>query len=226
MLKDLSNKKHHPITMNDIIEEERAEEQRKLEEAERPIKAAEAQLNETHRKLHSLEKDEILAGRPDPGWVLPPAAVGLNMSLDQALEFNRKTAEQFVAEHPEYYPTRKNEASLKDYLTAHKIGIATVHCWEQAFERLTAFGLLEARPQPALQPAPPEKSEVVEPEQQPYETFDDGGLSPGWDENGQPRNYTQREIHHMSSDQYKRAFKLWRTRDEDRRPLMRRSFYL
>lgn len=221
MLKNYNDPKHKPVTAQQVRDEIAAEEQRRREAAERPVKEAEAQLTATHRKLHSLEKSEILAGRKDPGWKLPSSADGLSMSLDEAKEFNRKSVELFYSQHPEYYPTPKNFQVIRDYLVAQEVGISTADCWAKAFERLTAFGLLEERPLPAPESVPTETLEEVEPAQEPVD-----GLTAGWDvKTGQERSYTATEIHQMSADEYKRAFKLWRTRDGDRRPLMRRSFY-
>jgi hypothetical protein len=220
MIKNYKDPRHQPITARKIREQEDAEARRREEEAKRPIREAEATLIETHRKLHNLEKDETLAGRPDPGWVLPQSAADLSMSLEQAQEHNGKTARQFVAETPEFYPSNKNYLALREYLVTHRIGIVTVDCWKRAFERLTAFGALEERPT-APEPLPVEQPEPI-PESEPTEELTDG-----FDiATGEPRRYTQREIHHMSADEYKRAFKMWVTRDGDRRPRINRSMYL
>jgi hypothetical protein len=226
LIKDFKDPRHQPISAKKIREQEREDERRRQEAAERPVREAEVQLIENHRKLHELGKKAVVDGRPDPGWVMPLAAVGLKMSLEKAQEFNAKEAELFVARHPEWHKTPENFRVIRDYLANQKVGIVTADCWEQAFERLTAFNLLEERPQPAPKPAPAKKSEALEPGQPPFEVFDDGDLTPGWDQNGQPRNYTQREVHHMSADEYKRAFKLWVTREGDRRPRINRSMYL
>ena len=66
MLKDHNDPRHRPITYAQVLEEEREEERRRKEEQERPIRKAEAALNETHTKLYQLEKAEVEAGRPDP----------------------------------------------------------------------------------------------------------------------------------------------------------------
>ncbi len=220
MLKNYDDPRHRPITAAQVRQELAEQKRREQEERQRPVREAETKLIETHRKLHSLEKGEVVAGRKDPGWVLPPSADGLNMSMEQAQEFNRKSSEQFVAEHPEYYPTRKNADSLQDYLAAQKIGIVTPECWAQAFERLSAFGLLEERPQSVE--APPS---VEEPESEPVELKPDEKLTPGFDLiTGAPKMWSEKELWHLSSADLKRAFKMWVSPDgTDRRPTISRS---
>ena len=81
MLKDYKDPRHQPITAREIREQEEAEERRLRDIEEKKTRDAEDALTDTHRRLHNLEKDEVLAGRPDPGWELPESAVGLHLSL-------------------------------------------------------------------------------------------------------------------------------------------------
>jgi hypothetical protein len=208
--------------MQDILEEERAEQERKREEAERPIREAQAKLSETHRKLYEIEKAEVIAGRPDPGWELPASAADLSMPLDEAKAFAQREAEAYRQQHPEYHPTGKNFERIKSYLSAQGVVIPDRACFAQAVQRLTYFGLLEERPAPAAQPV-----QIEEPQEPnvPTEAPSEEPLV-GWDLNtGVERVFTKREVDRMSAEEFKRTFRLCVTRDGDRRPKFNRSRY-
>jgi hypothetical protein len=178
-------------------------------------------LNETHRKLYELEKAEIETGRPDQAWAWPQSAVGLNMSVGAAREFAKREGEAFVAANPSYFPSKKNFETIVNYLSAQGVVIPTRDCFAQAVERLQHFGLLEERPAPSPEPTPVAQAQPIEETEAPPSDLVDG-----WDiETGQPRKYSEREINRMSSDEFKKAFKMWVTRDEDRRPKFNRSRY-
>jgi hypothetical protein len=216
--------RYQPTTIQKVRAEEAEERRRSEEEQQRPVREAEAQLNATSRKLHELEKSEVLAGRRDPGFELPQSAAGLSMSMDQATEFVRKQAELFAAENSEYFPSKKNFDAITDYLVKHEIQIPTSDVFKLAWERLRRFGMIEERPTPAPEP---QSTPVVEQPTEPAPEPQQDGLTDGWDiQTGQPRKYSEREIEHMSSDEFKKAFRMWVTRDADRRPKFNRSRYL
>ncbi len=210
--------RYQPTTIQKVRAEEADKQRRVEEEQQRPVREAEQRLNETHRKLVQIGKEEVLNGKPDPWWEIPADAVGKSMSLDRVRDFVREQSTIFRAAHPEYYPCKENLEAIMGYLVAQQIAIPTASCFERAVERLGSLGLLKERPAPPEpQPAP-----VME---EPAEPSNDG-LTDGWDiETGQPRKYTEREIEHMSSDDFKKAFRMWVTRDGDRRPKFNRSMY-
>jgi hypothetical protein len=208
--------------MKDILEEARAEEERKREQAERPIREAAQKLNENHRKLFDLEKAEVIAGRPDPSWELPASAAGLSMSVDEAKAFVQREAEAYRDEHPEYYPSPKNFDAIKGYLSVQHVAIPNKECFALAVERLTRFGLLEERPTPAQSLEIEEQHAPNLPTEAPSSDLVDG-----WDiESGEPRKYSEKEIWQMSSSDLKKAFRMWAEKDGiDRRPKFNRSRY-
>ncbi|HKV92339.1 MAG TPA: hypothetical protein VJW20_07305 [Candidatus Angelobacter sp.] len=211
--------RYQPTTIKKVRAEEAEEQRRSEEDQQRPLREAEAQLTENHRKLFDLEKAEVIAGKKDMGWSIPASMAGKSMSLDEAKAFSSREAEAFVAEHPEFYKSKRNRDAVLDYLLTQGVMIADRHCYSQAVERLRHFGLLEEPPAVEPQAAP-----VVEQPTEPEPVND--GLTDGWDiQTGQPRKYTEREIEHMSSDDFKKAFRMWVTRDGDRRPKFSRSRY-
>jgi hypothetical protein len=221
MIKNYKDPRHQPITAREIREQEDAEARRREEEAERPIREAEATLIETHRKLHELGKKAVVDGLPDPEFVMPEQIKTRRMTVAQALKFNEAESKRFVENHPEYYRCDKNSKIISDYLWSQGVQIPDFEAYEIAFERCRCLGILSERPEPVVE-APVEQPEEIEPEQK-----QDDGLTAGFDlVTGTPREYTQAEIWKMSSSDMKKAFKLWVTRDEDRRPLLKRSRYL
>jgi hypothetical protein len=145
------------------------------------------------------------------------------MTVAQALKFSEAESKRFVEENPDYsrFKCDTNSKVILDYLFQQGVQIPDVEAYKIAFERCRYLGLL-LETEPAPEPVTVEQPEPA-PESQPTEE-----LTPGWDiETGQPRQYSQREIHHMGADDYKKAFKLWHGSDGvDRRPLLNRSRYL
>ena len=153
------------VELQRFKEQQAAEEQRQREEAERPVREAEAQLTETIRQLHSVEKEAVLSGQADPGFVLPPSVAGRQMRFADAQRFNAEEARKFREATPEYYPSKKNFETIRDYLAAQKVAIVDAATWKAAFERLRALGLLEERPEPEQSQQEPERIPEREPEQ-------------------------------------------------------------
>lgn len=206
-----------PTTIQKVKADEAAEQRRNEEERQRPIREAEQRLTETHRKLATVGRDEVVNGQPDPFWSTPEDA-NISLGLDEAKEFVREQSKLFRAANPWYFPCQENFDAIVNYLIAQRVPIPTLSCFELAASRLRSLGMLKERPEPQPTPAPVQPTTETEPQQD--------GLTDGWDiESGQPRKYTEREINRMSSAEFKKAFKMWATRDEDRRPRFNRSWY-
>jgi hypothetical protein len=220
-IKNYKDSRHQLITADQVRRELAEQERREQEERERPIREAEQQLTTTHRKLFELEKAEVLAHRPDPGFVMPDFENRI-MTVAKALKFVDAESARFVEDCPEYFASKRNKTTLLDYLWDQKIRIPDYDAFKLAFKRCQYFGLLEERPapEPASEPIP-----VEEPE--PVDTTQTEELVDGWDlVTGEPTKYDSAAIWRMSSLEYKRAFKLWLGKDGvDRTPTFRRSRY-
>jgi hypothetical protein len=219
MLKDFKDKKHQPITLKEIREAEAAEERRLQEEAERPVKEATAAILDNHRKIAALAKNAVTSGKPDIDFVISDAIRNRRMTVKQALKFNEAESRRFVEDTPSYFRSDRNSKTITDYLWNQGIRIPDYEAYKLAYERCRYLGLLDERPEPAPEPVTVEPIET--------EPKHNDALTAGFDlVTGTPREYTQAEIWKMSSSDMKKAFKLWVTRDEDRRPLLKRSRYL
>jgi hypothetical protein len=161
-------------------------------------------------------RDAVAAGKPDKSWKIPATAIGLRMSVEAAKSFVKEQADDFLEVTPSYYPCQKNWDRMRSYIETQGIEIPNLEVFTQAFERLSALGLLELRPALAPETIPepvPEPSEVVPVE---IELLD--GVDP---ETWEPRRYTQREVWQMDSTTYRKAFKAW----GENRPAFTRGYY-
>lgn len=115
-----------------------------------PIRAAMAEQRQLLNDIQKIEREEIMAGRPDPSWPgLPESAQNLRMSVQQAREFAREESGKFVAEHPEYHRCRDNFEKITNYLSTNGVVIPNAECFHLAFERLRSLRLLTEKPEPA-----------------------------------------------------------------------------
>lgn len=179
---------------------EREEEQKRLA----PILAAQAEQNKLRAAIRDVEREEIVAGRKDTGWVLPESVRDLRMSKKQAIEFNNSEAEKFgKTEEYQAYRLRENSQRIIDYLLTQDCIIADAATFRAAFIRLRDLGLLTEKPPepvaPAAEPETPQGSANIElnpdnAHRQPTYPGIDG------------REYTERQIYLMSSTELKQTF--------------------
>jgi hypothetical protein len=170
------------------------------EAKERPIREAEKQLKETHRKLYALQKEQVQTGADDEIFV-DPLTIGYTIPQADADKYNAEQCRLFIQTHPDFYNSQRNIATVIDYFVRNKINIISASTLERAVERLKAFHLFEERPAPEPEPEEEQQPMVVEPPK--AETFI--GIDPT---TGRDREYTSREVEAMSSDEYRRAFKV------------------
>jgi hypothetical protein len=165
-------------------------------------------------------RESVLAGKPDPSWKIPASAAGLKMTIEQAREFAKTAAAQFVKENPEYHATMNNFETIVAYLTTNGVVIPTSEVFKLAWLHLRELSLIEEleRLVPAKEP------ETVTQPSEPLPA--EGELVDGYDlETGEPRKYSQAEIWKMSSGDLKKAFRMWTDRDGDRRPRFTRGYF-
>jgi hypothetical protein len=184
------------------------------EEQERPIKQAEAELLNAHRQLTAIQRSNLLDVK-DVEVYVSPELDGARMTLEQAKAFNRQSAEQFVAQTPEHYPSPRNFDLLTQYFLRNDCEIVSVDMWAVAFRKFMECGLLESAPLPPEPVSPAPAQEDIERlprlplnHQSPiaYKQEPDGSQE-GWDlATGERRVYSSYEIKMLSSDDYKRAF--------------------
>jgi hypothetical protein len=197
-----------PETLREFQEREAAAAQEEAAtaqaERERPIREAEAALNQTYRKLRANALEQINKGRPDPGFKIPRSVAGKQMPASEVEQFNASEIRKFAQNNPDFYTSQANIQLLCDYLTAQRVLIADNATYKAAAKRLQFLGLLEERPEPEPTPEPITVAEVPSQER----IIDDGSME-GFDpETGHPRRYTAFEIERMSAETFKRTFRI------------------
>jgi len=188
----------------DAIEDE----ERQKEEA--PIRAAQAEQNRLLVELREAEKQEVIAGRKDPAFVIPESASGKRMSLSAAKEFAAKEARRFYdtcEEFRERFNTPDNRDAICNYLIVQEMAIPDVECFRVAFERLRDLGLLtenavEPQPTPAIEPG-----ETPDPEQERERKRQEYFTKPVLNHTG--KDYSQAELDRLSADEFRRVAGLY-----------------
>jgi hypothetical protein len=203
-----------PATERQRLERRAWQEELKAEERERqrPIREAEAQLQETHRKIAAIQADTLTNDKVlDADLWIDPQVDGAIMKKSEAAKFNAYHLMLFAEEHPNIAGTERNARLLVDYFEKHGLHIVTFLMLERLFQRLVAAGVfLDERPAPEpeqnaldyskrpdvpLRIAPPSKPQPV--------------VYQGWDlETGMPRVYSEHEINKMSADQMRKALQM------------------
>jgi hypothetical protein len=190
-------------SLREFREQEAERERLEREEQERPIRELTAELNQTHRRLAQIEREYLTGTVPDPERYLDPV-VGpdVRMSASDAREFNGRQAELYAQSHPELYKCQELVDLVNSYFAKESIQIVTAAMLERLINRFADAGLLPERP------VEPEPDPVVEPEilAEPVpETYE--GIDPS---TGEQRTYSAWQVDRMSSDEYRRVFRLTR----------------
>jgi hypothetical protein len=152
------------------LREKDEREARELEMA--PVREAEEENRRLLRELRTIEREAVIAGKADPGFMIPESVAGKSMGGDDAEQFNAREATKFRENNPEFepYKSRANIKTIISYLLQQGINIADEATFKVAFERLRDLGLLTARPepeleQPSLEPEPVADTPIIAPAQ-------------------------------------------------------------
>jgi hypothetical protein len=132
--------------------------------------------------------------------------------MDTAAEVTGLGGEEFVKRHPEFYQCPENADLFVRYFTANGLKICTLEMYEAAYKRLYPYLLQEPQAPAVEQPVETQPLQSVE--AQP-ETVGYSGVDIA---TGQPRVYTAYEVESMSSDAYRKAFRIptkWQAEMED-----------
>jgi hypothetical protein len=189
------------MSIREFVDEERRLYEAEQEAKQRPIREAEKQLQETHRQLYAVTKLQVETGSDDECFV-DPKTLGYELPQAEADTYNAQQAKLFKQNHPEFYASEHNVAAVVGYLQRNRIEIVSALTFEKATARLAEFRLLEERPAPVEVPEPIEEVQPVIVERQP-EKFVGIDIRTGLE-----REYTPYEVDRMSSDEYRRVFKI------------------
>jgi hypothetical protein len=193
-------------------EELEAEERLERERRERPIKEAEATLQKTLRKIRAVQLDTLTNPKvQDPDLWLDPDVEGMTLTREGVTAYVIDAFRDLIKARPGFWCSEKNLAYFKGYFDKHRIICPTAAMLIRLHDRLVDAGVVFE-----LQPHAPEDSsrpdytqrpnvEVrIAPTQKPKaQTF------PGFDlVTGEPRDYTEREIDKMTSEEMKKALQM------------------
>ena len=177
------------------------------EEQERPIRELEAQMNEAHRKIAAVQRDTLLNdGVLDQDLFVSPEVYGASMPQADAYNYNLDQLDRFAQAHPEIAGTKRNIEMFGSYFQKHGLNIITFEMLEKLYQRFLDAGIEFDRREPE-----PEQIAEREP------IFVNLAIAPspgpktytGRDcESGLDREFTEWEIDRMSSEQYRRAFRI------------------
>jgi hypothetical protein len=188
----------------EIAAQERAEK----EEQERPVREATEKLNELHRKLYNVTRERILnmSDMDEDGvsafWI-DPALAGVSMDRSFGGAFDADEYLIFLRAHSSwFYDCEANRRQLFGYCERNGAQIFNSEMLRRAALRLQEYGLLEERPAPPPQPEKPYVNLTLDRPPAPV-TYT------GWDEQtGLEREFTEKEVSRMSSDTYRRIFRV------------------
>jgi hypothetical protein len=181
---------------NEIEARKRAE----REASEKPIREAEAKLKETATELAKLYRDRLLGKVRDPDCFIDPATQGMRLTEAEAEKYNNAQARLYREQNPNFYLTDALFDSIKAYIGKNNMNLVSAPMLTALIQRYDEAGLLPERPAPQPEPEP-----TPEPVSQPTPEVHEG-----YDlESGLPRTYTKREVDMMSSEIFRRVFRVY-----------------
>jgi hypothetical protein len=196
-----------PMTERDRL----AIRQRREEEAAQAAAEEEARvapLIELHRKIAAEQRkrflsDEIIDIEP----FVSEGFEGFDLGWEGSGAFNADSLKQFMKNHPEFAYTSNNLNLLGNYFDRNGLKVTTLEMIENLYRSMVEAGIqFEQRvPEPTPQPEPSTPRKVslrIGPPSGPP-------VWEGWDlVTGEPKNFTEREVRNMSSEIFKRTFRL------------------
>lgn len=191
----------------DAIEAPRREAEQKR------IAELQTEQENTLRQIHALRRERIANGVDDEFEIDPATLPGEGrggIPADRVKEWQAAQFTEFLTSNPGYYRCDENGNALTEYLTRNCPGLRLISARQltAAYKRLSEFGLLKERPAPKLVEQQPKQRVNLgdePPPKPPQEEFIDG-----WDlVTGEPRRWRPRELDRLSSDDYRRALRLY-----------------
>jgi hypothetical protein len=194
------------LSLRKFREEYQAEEAAKQMERERPLREAEAQLNETSRELALAMRERLIQGR-DPD-LLQDASDGNVTDLEAIVSGERET-EIFLATEPWFYPCEENSKIIMAYIERNRrTRSITAELLSNVATRMRECGLLKERPE---EPTPAQVFEAEVIEQPASKREPKPEVNVGWDPlTGKPKTISKYQMDRMSADEFKRFMRIKR----------------
>jgi hypothetical protein len=173
------------------------------------IRAAENDVQETFRQIARLQREVLI----DPNFYdfelyVSPELVGASMPTSDATAYNVRQFEEFIDQHPDFLPSPRNLDFLGDYFERHGLRIVSSDMISRLYARMVEAGVPfeQLEPERELDPKPqPQPKRKVAPRSAPPSK----PVYEGWDlVTGEKRTFSEREVRDMSSETYKRIFRL------------------
>ncbi len=190
------------------IKERRDQEAAKEAERLEAVRKAEAELVETHRKIAALQRQVLTDPKfYDVDLYVNPELVNASMPTPEAVKFNVQAFDSFIDSTPSFLPSPRNLDMLGDYFERHGVRIVSTTMLERLYKRMIEAGVPfeQLEPEPEPEPKPEQKRKVslrIAPPAGPL-TYE------GWNqETGVKEVYSERQVARMSSEQYRRVFRL------------------
>ena len=184
-----------------------AQEAAAREAAEAPIREATERLKDTHRKLAGVMRSRLQAELKDPDVFVDPAVATVRMSEQQAADYNRQQFREYRSAHSEVYWTSELIERLGAYFDKNGLQIVSALMIDSVVQRFKEYGLLPERPAPE-----PSRPYMPKPTVNLNVSPARAALVDGWDlESGEPRKWTPRELDRLSSTDYRKALRLYKS---------------
>jgi hypothetical protein len=201
-----------------------ADEKAEQEARERPVKEAQEENQRLTRELHSVMRTRLLTMQDvdrsdyDKSSVFVSPGLEGTFDFDESVSFTVAEYRQFVSEpdvYGWYYDSGANRSILFEYLNRNNIRIADKSMIRSAALRLNEYNCFEPQPEPI----------IIEPEDQ-YQSDDQNSpryvnlgfnrppapvIHEGWNlTTGEKQIYSDFEVNRMSSETYRRVFRLFK----------------
>jgi hypothetical protein len=193
----------------EALAEREAVEAPRREAEQRRIAELQAEQERTLRQLHAIERERVANGRDDQFFV-DPATIGEANAVppEKVAEWQAAQFAEFLTENPDYFKCDENAKALIDYIgrNAGELALLSAVQLTAAYKRLNEYGLMKQRPAPQPAEQPETVNLTIAPAKAPSKPqpimFD------GWDEDGNPRQYSEREVSRWSSEEMKKRLRL------------------
>lgn len=189
-------------------EELEVQEAAEREERERPIREAHTKLMESHRKLAAAQRAMLLhKTAQDPELYISEETSGLRLTPEGANEWNAYHLRLFCESHPDFHICDHNIQIFGNYWQRHGVHLVSDDMVARLYRRMVEAGIqFEQRPQPA--PYDQRPSVNLKISEASTSRKNEAPVYQGWDEDGNPREYTEREVSRWSSEEMKRRLRL------------------
>lgn len=199
------------ISIRENREAEEAEARAAQERRDAPIRAIEAQMNATAQKIAEKQRELLLSpSMKDVDLYVDELVDGASMSVPKMKEHNAYHYGLFREEHPEFHDSERNLDMLAHYWQRHGIFIVTFRMIDRLYKRFLEAGIVfDKKPVTVEKPKPGDYSKMPNVELRISEPTKPAPiLYDGYDDDGNPCQYTEKQIDRMSSEEMRKRLQM------------------